>query len=78
MVINYLDNSLSTFRSENSHDIFRKMVCDYLQIHRNRTAKFIKDDVDHYIDQLNKIKNMGWRMINYCLFRSFRSRYSSI
>ena len=52
MVIDYLDHSLGAFGSEYSHDISREMVCDDLQIHRNRFAEFIEDDFDHYNDQL--------------------------
>ena len=35
------------------------MVCDYLQIHRNRFAEFIEDDFDHYINQLKKLRTWG-------------------
>ena len=48
--------SLGAFGSEDSHDIARVMVCDYLQIHRNRFAEFIEDNFDNYIDQLKKLR----------------------
>ena len=55
MVIDCLDHSLGAFGSENSRDIAREIIRDYLQIHRNRFAKFIEDNLDNYIDQLKKI-----------------------
>ena len=52
MVIDYLDHSLGAFRLKYTHDIFREMVYDYLQIHRNRFAEFNEEDFDNYNDQL--------------------------
>ena len=48
--------SLGAFGEEDSLDIAREIVCDYLQIHRNRFAEFIEDNFDNYIDQLKKSK----------------------
>ena len=53
MIIDCSDHSLGTFGSEKNHDINIGMVSDYIQIYRNRTTQFIKDDFDNYIDQLN-------------------------
>ena len=47
MIIDCLDHSLGTFWSEDSHDIAREMVCDYLQIPRNKFTEFIEDDFDN-------------------------------
>ena len=61
MVNDCLDHFLDAFESEDSHDIAREMVCDYLQIHRNRFVEFIEDDFDNYID---KLKNWKHRVEN--------------
>ena len=55
MVIDCLDHSLGAFGSEDSHDIARGIVCDYLQIHRNRLAEFIENNFNNYIDKLIKL-----------------------
>ena len=51
--------SLGAFGSEDSHDIARELVCEYLQIHRNRFAEFIEDDFYNCINQLRNLRTWG-------------------
>ena len=71
ILIDCLYRSLGVFESKDNHDIAREIVCDLLQIQRNRYAEFIVIDFDNYIDQLKKLRVLGGELKNFVFSELF-------